>query len=740
MEPVTYFEMFIPRCGRTYGSAPCTAALGVTGTKKCYNSPRTCQDLANYDAQPALLRFGEPMDDVASGPYIIAANLVSVSVRPQEARPGEAISTRQSATVVLSDQRHSDSGLDPYLADRPFNPWDQGTLNTRFAARWPNLAGVECNIVRGYRGQPDALMQRETYVIDSVAGPDSNGALTFTLKDALRFVDQTGVNTPAASTGVLVADITDTATSLTLTPAGIGNLEYPASGLASIGGEKMLFTRSGDVVTLTQRGASLGTEQKAHKAGDTFQLAARWVNAKVWTILEQLFLAAGVPASYIDVAQWQADLEGYADFVYSAEIMKPTEVRGLVNELVQQVGLVIATDLRTRRIKVKSIQAAVPTVTLTDDDYLSDGLGVATLTEKRVSIALTFYGTINPLKKVDESSNYRNALATLPNDPAAEIENMPVITRKMFSRWITSTSIDAARGINRALLARYTTPPKSFSCRVPLSYENAVSYGGTVNLRSRQLLDDEGVPITVPAQVVSIARGDESLGLELEQVAYVPYVPSGDRVITIGEDTLGPVLVSQLNNSLYGPASSGDVIRVIINAVIGCGLSSAALVQDYTNASGVDVTIEWGAAGRVQGRGGKGAFVVYNNGTAVSGTGAENGGSAFAALGDVTLVNPVIWGGGGGGGAGTPGSAGVVACFGGNGAGFTAEAPATKTTPSAAQNPGGGTLGGAGGGPGLVGVNGPAGAYGTGGAAGASIIGNSFVTISGTSDIRGPTS
>ena len=44
-----YAELVIKPCSLDYGVAPCTAEVGTTGSYKCYNSPRTCQDAANFD-------------------------------------------------------------------------------------------------------------------------------------------------------------------------------------------------------------------------------------------------------------------------------------------------------------------------------------------------------------------------------------------------------------------------------------------------------------------------------------------------------------------------------------------------------------------------------------------------------------------------------------------------------------------------------------------------------------------
>lgn len=41
-------EMDIDRCLLTYGSSPCTAVLGTSGVRKCYNTFTTCQDKPNF--------------------------------------------------------------------------------------------------------------------------------------------------------------------------------------------------------------------------------------------------------------------------------------------------------------------------------------------------------------------------------------------------------------------------------------------------------------------------------------------------------------------------------------------------------------------------------------------------------------------------------------------------------------------------------------------------------------------
>lgn len=55
--PAWTLEIDLPRCTRTYGTSPCTASVGTTGSAKCFNTRVTCQDTANYAADTRTYRF-----------------------------------------------------------------------------------------------------------------------------------------------------------------------------------------------------------------------------------------------------------------------------------------------------------------------------------------------------------------------------------------------------------------------------------------------------------------------------------------------------------------------------------------------------------------------------------------------------------------------------------------------------------------------------------------------------------
>lgn len=124
-ESIVLFEIDVPRCSRTYGIAPCTAVLGTTGTAKCFNSRKTCQDPANLLlSETVTLRFARPQDGILQyGPVLpaIAADpstrALAVNLAGME-RSLSALGRREEVTVKMQDFQHSDLQLDKYRLER----------------------------------------------------------------------------------------------------------------------------------------------------------------------------------------------------------------------------------------------------------------------------------------------------------------------------------------------------------------------------------------------------------------------------------------------------------------------------------------------------------------------------------------------------------------------------------------------------------------------------------------------
>jgi hypothetical protein len=153
-EPFIAVEIDQDFCTRTYGVAPCTAA---TPTNKCFNTLATCQDPNNYEKGERTLYFCKPASNIPkTKPYI--PSVASVSTAPTKINPtnidrnSSPLGQRAATTVVFDDHPHSDFQVDPYLADRNYNPLDRGTFWSKWVARNPYYQNRPLRVYEQYVG------------------------------------------------------------------------------------------------------------------------------------------------------------------------------------------------------------------------------------------------------------------------------------------------------------------------------------------------------------------------------------------------------------------------------------------------------------------------------------------------------------------------------------------------------------------------------------------------------------
>lgn len=716
-----FAELVLNPCSLEFGVAPCTAS----GSTKCYNSPRTCLDPANFTAgADQVIRWAVPTEDL---PVEIEAApcITGISRRPQVIDPGESLGVRESVTVNMHNFKHNDDGFDPYPTSRLFNPYNSGTYWGKFSARWGNIEGKEFRTVDGYVGQSINDMRRRYYIVDSTSGPDSSGRFSITAKDVIKLLDGEKAQWPLPSSGTLLAGITDSASSLTLNPAGIGDLEYPASGTASIGDEKVTYTRVGDAVTLTGRGLS-GSPQDEHDAGETFQQAAVFTSQDPAAIYRDLLTwATDVPAGYIDYSTWKTEVDNFLGRLYTSEIMQPTPVKQLLEELLIEAGLTVFTDLEDQKIVMKVLRAELPSVEINDDIILAGTISSKKLVPKRVSDVWVYYGKRNPLEKQSEQKNYAVIYAQPSSNRVVELEGAPRSIREITSRWITVFNSSGAKSVADRLIARYENTPSRISLKIPNTYP--LSLGSQATVQSFIFESSTGAPADpVNCQVTQIDNANGIYTAVLETVIFGETEPADPalRIITINADVFN-VNLRESHDSLYTSISSGQTVRLIISSGVIIGSTPLGVALDIGSWP-AGVTIEIGGTGRIEGHAGDGGPSQGDG---------EDGGTALYSRYAFEIIDDVeIWGGGGGGGAQYDSTVSPnVDIAGGGGAGSVPGAPG-GTTESGFGN---------GGGPGQDGGDGyledpPDSFVLTGGNAGKAIDGASYATITGSPDIRGP--
>lgn len=766
MRVLQYIEIDIDRCSLTYGVAPCTAALGVTGDVRCFNSPGSCQDPDNFDDDPVTLRYALPTADLP-GDIDAIPSIREIVFAPARIALGESLGERATLTVTLEDHRHSDTGTggDPYLATRDYDPYTQGTYWAKFRARNPFLRGRPLRWIIGRVGQQLADMETRHFIIDSFTGPTTEGRFSIVAKDPLKLLDGDRALAPRPNSGFLSGDMTTGTTVITLSPAGIGDDEYEVAGYAAIGGKEAVgFTRAADVMTITR--ALFNTTAVAHVAQDRVQQIVSFNGSDPADILDALLRNfAGIPAGFIPLANWQLETGTYLNRLYTATIANPTSVRALVSELIEQAALAVWWDDTAQQVGLQVLRGIDTNAKLYDEtNVLADSLSIAEQPDKRISEVITYFGQINPLSSLTDAANFRSVATA--SDPDSEADYGSKATKQIFARWIPALGRTIADRLNTILIGRFKDSPRKFAFRLMRNeHEDLPRLAGGYQLGSRWLQDATGADVTAPIQLTMLNPGEAEISIEAQEMLYdVPAEDLTERVITIDFDT-NNFNLRTAHDAIYPPAESGDTVicRLLPDILIGSISNSLVAFNVGDWPAGVTVNLE--IMGYIQGTGGPGGWSVPDQspnvstpglGGGVGGValytrypinldatggriwGGGGGGGSAGSLGYVYLppdFNFVHWGGAGGGGAGMlPGAAGFSS-IGYHGA------PGTRESGGAPSGGSSGVGGGAGGGPGLPGVDGQTDTGvpgGDGGEAGAAIDGVSYVTTTAAGDNRGP--
>jgi len=668
-QPFSYVELDLDFCANTFGSAPCTAT--GTGDAKCFNTFISCKDTPNFSSTVKTYRFCSTSGGKVPVGLDAIPCLVGINITPAVIDAGKGLGLRAQCEITLRDFPHSDIRIDPYVDGRTYIPINQGSFFGKFKARNPYYNGRVMRVYSGYLEDDGSFdisnFEKRTYFLDGFDGIDANGIVKITAKDILKLAGDDRSVCPKPSVGKINADINNSATTITLTPSGVGALDYPASGYIRIGSEVCSFTRSSDVLTIV-RGLK-GTAATEHKLGDTVQLCKEYVGQTVQDIVYDLLVNfCGVDASYINMTNWDAEQAAYLTRLYSALLTAPTGVSKLLTELCEQVGILLFWDEVNEELILKSVRPNSVSETVTDltADYhlLADSLKLKDLNDERVNETWIYYGLIDFTKNLEEESNYKLLYVGANVSDQSTNKNRDVRIKKIFSRWITETASNAATELAQKYLERYAVAPIEANFNLDAK-DGSLALADFVRINSRQYQDFYGNNQDLLLQIVK--RKEALVGttwaFTARQFAFSSN-DNPDRIVDIAVDTWDLDLKAA-HDDIYSPAISGDVVIVTIKAgvlVSASDTSLYALTNPSTWAAGVIVrlVIESGAivAGR-GGDGGRGGY-AYTEGTSPTvvyygdGEDGEKGGSALRAQYPLSIENngSIFVGGGGGGGSG----------------------------------------------------------------------------------------
>lgn len=624
--------------------------------------------LAEFKALPTTYRFAMSTSYLPADIDAIPS-IAQVNFTPSRLALGESLGQRASIRVSFKDHLHIHNG----------EPYDQGSFWGKWRGRYgTTLRGCKLRIIRGQVGQALADMDIRHYLVDTSDGPTAQDAIyVIEAKDVLKFADEDRAQAPLVSNGRLGGSLTSSATSATLVPSGIGNAEYPASGWVCLGGKEVVsFTRSGDSLTITR--GQFGSIAQTHDAADRVQLVKRYTGDTPATILSDLLVTyAGVPAEYIEQAEWDAEVNDNLGVLYARTITEPTSVRKLVNELIEQAALAVWWDDRAQRIRLQVLREIATDTDTFDEERIIDGtLKVKEQPDKRISQIWTFYNQRDPTNRGAEQDNFRSALADVDLEKETEYGSAEI--EQIQAPWIATEN--AATRLNAIKLSRFRDPPRVF--QFDLGVGELVSVAGGYQLAWTMNQDRLGLAIPAKIQVTQVEIRADRIYVEAEEMLASGDLPPLLNIVLLTGTGSGsfevPATWNDADNAIHciGAGGAGGADDADGGGGGGGGAYSRRNNLNRTPGEFLPYTIGSGGIGVVKGNGNAGGDTWFGHasfgsslcgakGGAGGGTKTPGaGGQASAGIGDVKRnggtggfgaeEGSVASGGGGGGGAGGP--------------------------------------------------------------------------------------
>ena len=653
--PTVFVELDMDFCANVYGSSPCTAAIGVTGASKCYNTYATCQSKPNFNKTTKTYRFCEQNADLPVGLSAIPL-LKSVSFASQEITPNKGLGVRGSVSISFIDAPWPDTEIDPYFSERT----NQGTFWGKFKARNPFYENRVLRVRRGYltkTGFNWANFVNSVYVIEQLQGIAKDDSVKIVAKDILKLADDKKALFPKPSNGRLSAAIDAIQTSFTLTPSGVGS-QYKTSGKLAISGEMMSYTRSGDTFTVV-RGVN-NTQAEAHNVEDTVQEVGIFTGEKVHDVIYDLLTTySGISTSYIDKPAWDAEATAYLAGVWSAEIPEPTGINTLIGELTEQGTCRVWWDELAQLIQFRAIKPLPLGLPVLSDEshFLTKSIDVKTDTNQRISTVLIYLAQKKPTEKLDDLKNYELRVATPNLEAISDFEYGSNIVKKIFSRWFNKNSLGRADALADALLKTYRDPPQIIEFNLTPVLQLKV--GDLFYAQTRKIQSVTGELASVPMEVIFAQPTDrDDIKYKAQQVSTA--IPIGNqKPVPFAIDEVVGVNLYDRFVSIWGIPESGDIITfTVFESVLitGATINDYAIVVDNRWPPGVTLLLV--NKGVIAGRGAngvKGVDILDNIPLTFSAPlNGNNGGDALLVdcLVEIDNTSGVITGGGPSGGSG----------------------------------------------------------------------------------------
>ena len=431
--------------------------------------------------------------------------LKNASMQAEEIRIGRGLGFFGKVTISLADFVDDDRRAeDPFATDSSrigLDP-EAGSYFGKLFARNPYWTNRPIRVIEGWTTDgtwdaTDAIVHN--YFVRDVQGP-TDGTFTLTAVGPLQLINLDEAEAPKPSDGVLDADISDVATSATITDPVLA-ATYPASGQLRIGDEVVTFTRSGQALTLVR--AQKGTTAEDHQAGDSLQLVLSYVNEPLADILQDLLVTyGGVDVANLALTEWATETASWlGDYNLTADISQPTKILDLVQELLEIAVAVIWWDDQTGTVRLRAVRPAFsPTDAWTDKAHLLKRPVVRRDMGERISRTDVLCDLRSATSNPKTTSSYRLRLIGEEEGDTAQ-EHGSSKLKLIASRWLAASTVSLGGRATAQITAQLSDGRQTFVVEVGAK-DGHRQIGDVIDLQSRDIVDTRGVPLSVRCFIV----------------------------------------------------------------------------------------------------------------------------------------------------------------------------------------------------------------------------------------------
>lgn len=575
-QAVQIVEIAVERCTRTYGTSPCLAAIGTTGSQKCFNTLSTCQYASAYNPAPLIYRFSSVRIDGLQQPGDAPTipTLVSLKTDPTVLTPSKGLGVRASVTATIQDHPWPDQFTDPYLSTRTYDPETQGSFWGKWLRRHRFYQNRIMTIYTGFLNEDGsydiANFKTRKYIITQISGPTISGQVTITGKDPLRLVDDDKRKWPTASQ-VKLATAVDAVTTTVVVADTLDELSFwwnqgqryirledeimHATAISGLGtGTVTLTVTRGSMPTFYDFAQNVAA---AHAVDVTAQWCWTYDNAMIYDILyDFLHTIVGLDTAFLPYSAWKAEIDANFPYLhFSCMLAKPAGMKTVLQELTE-LPILLWWHEREQVIKLKGFRfiQTLPAQLNDSDSIIAESVSVTEDVTALATESWIYFAPTWPLANMKQIQTYRVIDIAANADRESANEYGAPYVKAVASRWIPPAGASLAATLNATNLTQYQDVRKAIAFTVDPKDDN-YWVGDLVGISTKYVQDEYGAPAVRNYLITQAEEVYDNNGLKIQLVALEQF--SYARLCTITPPSIAGVGSAP---PIYSLASASDKI------------------------------------------------------------------------------------------------------------------------------------------------------------------------------------